>query len=92
MPSFYAGMPILIVRMGKIGTGCLFSQQDAHIHCENGYLDAYVHVNVGIGMPIFMCKLSFGMTMFGDAYIHLTPVQVRYWDPHDVRHVRAAYG
>ena len=54
MPPFYAGMPILIVRMGKIGMGCLFSQQDAHIYWENGYLDAYVHVNVGIGMPIFM--------------------------------------
>ena len=54
IPSFYVGMPILIVRMGKIVCmGCLFSQRDAHIYCENGHLDAYIHVNIGIGMPIF---------------------------------------
>ena len=33
--------------------GCLFSQRDTHIYCENGHLDAYIHVNIGIGMPIF---------------------------------------
>ena len=55
MPSFYVGMPILIVRMGKfiVCTGCLFSQRDAHIYCENGHPHAYIHVDIGIGMPIF---------------------------------------
>ena len=44
MPSFYVGMPILIVRMEKfiVCTGCLFSHWDAHIYCENGYPHAYI--------------------------------------------------
>ena len=33
--------------------GCLFSQWDAHIHCENRHPDAYSYVNIGIGVPIF---------------------------------------
>ena len=45
---------ILIVRIGKIVCmGCLFSQRDAHIYCENGHPHAYIRVNIGIGMPIF---------------------------------------
>ena len=32
--------------------GCLFSQRDAHIYCENRHPDAYIYVNIGIGMPI----------------------------------------
>ena len=31
----------------------LFSQRDAHIHCKYGHQDACIHVNMGIGMPIF---------------------------------------
>ena len=52
---FYIGAPTLIVKRGKISYlhGGLFSQQDAHIYCENGNPGAHIHVNIGIGMPIF---------------------------------------
>ena len=33
--------------------GCLFSQRDAHIYCEIGHPNAYIYVNIGIGVPIF---------------------------------------
>ena len=46
------------VKKGKIlqfaRIGCLFSQQDAHIYCEYRHPDAYIYVNIGIGVPIFM--------------------------------------
>ena len=32
--------------------GCLFSLGDACIYCETGHPDAYIHVNIGIGMLI----------------------------------------
>ena len=50
----------------SVSMGCLFPQRDAYIYCENGHPGARIHVNIGIGMPIFM-------RIFGDAYIHLTP-------------------
>ena len=37
--------------------GCLFSQQDAHIYCENRHLDAYIYVNIAIGVPIFLREI-----------------------------------
>ena len=33
--------------------GCLFSQRDARIYCENGHPGASIYVNIGIEMPIF---------------------------------------
>ena len=72
--SFHIGMSILIVTF-TVCMGCLFSQRDAHIHCENGHPDAYSYVNIGIGMPIFTWKWASGMPIFGDAHIHLTPLQ-----------------
>ena len=33
--------------------GCLFSQWDAYIYCKNRHPDAYIYVNIGIGVPIF---------------------------------------
>ena len=33
--------------------GCVLSQRDGHIYCENGHPGAYIHVNMGIGMSIF---------------------------------------
>ena len=69
--------PTLLVKMGRICLGWLFSQRDAHIYCENGHPGAYIHVNIGIGMPIVTSKWASGMRIFGDAYIHLTPVGVR---------------
>ena len=53
MPSFYVGMPMLIVRMGKI----LLFAQGAYFHSRmlifTVKMDTYIHVNVGTGMPIF---------------------------------------
>ena len=57
--------------------GCLFSQRDAHIYCENWHPDAYSYVNIGIGMHSYFYrhpqKWASGMPIFGDAYMHLTP-------------------
>ena len=33
--------------------GCLSSQRNAYIYCENRHPDAYIYVNIGIGVPIF---------------------------------------
>ena len=44
---FYIGTPTLFVKRG-ICMGCLFSQRDAHIYCENGHPGC-----VFLGMPIF---------------------------------------
>ena len=52
--------------------GCLFSQRDAHIYCENGHLDAYIHVSNGIGLPI-----RENSHPGWDAYIHLTLALVK---------------
>ena len=50
-------MSTLIVTTGKISLFALdayiFSQRDAHIYCENGHPDAYIYVNIVIGVPIF---------------------------------------
>ena len=73
---FYVGMCTLIVKTGKISVvcmGCLFSQRDAHIYCENRHPDAYIYVNIGIGVPIFAWNWASGMPIFGGAYFHLTP-------------------
>ena len=74
---FYVGMPTLIVRMGKIllfAWGAYFHSGmpifTVKMRCENGHPDPYIHVNIGLGMPIFT---SSGVPIFGDAYIHLTP-------------------
>ena len=51
---FYIRTPILIVKWENFNVcmGCPLSQQDAHIYCENGHPDAYIYVNIGIGMLI----------------------------------------
>ena len=43
----YKGQNIVVCK------GCLFSQRDAYIYCEIGHPDAYIYVNIGIGVPIF---------------------------------------
>ena len=56
-PHIHVGMSTLIVTTGKISLFALdayiFSQRDAHIYCENGHPDAYIYVNIVIGVPIF---------------------------------------
>ena len=50
MPTFTLGTPILIV---SACMGCPFSQQDAHVYCENGHPECkhrealYFHVKIG---------------------------------------------
>ena len=46
---FHIGMSTLIVNTGKISQFAW----DAYIYCENGHPDAYIYVNIGIGVPIF---------------------------------------
>ena len=41
---FYIGTPVYALKNFTVCMGCLFSQRDAHIYCENGHPDAYIHV------------------------------------------------
>ena len=48
-------------------------QRDAHIYCENGYPDAYIHVNIGIECLFLRENRHPGCVYFGMPNFHLTP-------------------
>ena len=55
--------------------GCVFSQRDVHIYCENGHPDAYIHVSIGTGCPFLCENMHPGCVFLGmPIIIHLTPV------------------